>query len=130
MVEQTNAHDSATDDNDLGMTVYSDLQIQVDGPELIGCKRNLNTTITYHQVAVHLAAIVTKTSFPDKQLGIEAQKVRTVPGNCSWLCSHCDIAMPVSAPVQLPVITRVAFIPEEQCGRSRISRHYRLHFYQ
>ena len=43
MVEQTNAHDSATDDNDSGLIVYSDLQIQADGPEQLGCKRNLTT---------------------------------------------------------------------------------------
>ena len=43
MVEQTNAHDSATDDNDLGMIVYSDLQIQANRPERLGCKRNLTT---------------------------------------------------------------------------------------
>ncbi|MCH8072930.1 MAG: hypothetical protein IIA09_13345 [Proteobacteria bacterium] len=45
-------------------------------------------------------------SFPDKQLGIEAQKVRTVPGYRSWWYSHRDIAMSVSAPVQLPAITQ------------------------
>ena len=43
MVEQTNAHDSATNDNDSGMIVYNDLQIQADGPERLGCKRNLAT---------------------------------------------------------------------------------------
>ena len=43
MVEQTDAHDSATDDNDLGMIIDSDLQIQANRPERLGCKRNLTT---------------------------------------------------------------------------------------
>ncbi len=43
MVEQSSAHDSTADDNDSGMIVYNDLQIQADGPERLGCKRNLTT---------------------------------------------------------------------------------------